>query len=353
MSVTLLARVVTAPLSVDIRRGAVADLAPLLADRRISAGGDVVVAVGPGLGREVAAAVLPAMGRAEIVPVEDGSLDSAQRLAERLHEGSFDAVVGIGGGRTLDVAKWAGTRSGVPVVAVATNLAHDGLCSPVAVLEHRGRRHSYGVQTPLAVMVDLDYVLRSPARQRSSGVGDVIANVSSVADWELGRSERGEPVDGLAAAMARSAAESVLGGTGDLDSEEFTRTLAQALVLSGLAMAVAGTSRPCSGACHEISHAVDALFPGRGTHGEQVALGAMFASFLREDPVLDRLEACARRYGLPVVPDDLGLSQEEFTDAVALAPTTRPDRYTVLEHLGLGWDDMRKRVHDYVVAVGR
>jgi glycerol-1-phosphate dehydrogenase [NAD(P)+] len=40
-----------------------------------------------------------------------------------------------------------------------------------------------------------------------------------------------------------------------------------------MAMAVAGTSRPCSGACHEISHAIDELHPGRATHGQQVGVG--------------------------------------------------------------------------------
>lgn len=352
--VTLLARVVTAPMSVDIRRGAIRNLAPLLADRRISAGGHVAVAVGRGQGADILEVIAPALTNAETYVVEDSSRSTAQQLANFLSDGSFDAVVAIGGGRVLDVAKYAGSRAGIPMVAVATNLAHDGLCSPVAVLDHHGRKHSYGVQGPLAVAVDLDYVLRAPAPQRRSGVGDVISNICALADWELGRTQRQEPVDGLAAAMARTSAEAVLAQQEDLDDEAFTLTLANSLVLSGLAMSVAGSSRPCSGACHEISHAIDVLFPGTASHGEQVALGALFATFLRgDDGDLDRLSACVRRYDLPLVPEQLGLSQEQFTDAIALAPTTRPDRYTILEHVDLGWDDMRKRVHDYVVTVGR
>ena len=60
-------------------------------------------------------------------------------------------------------------------------------------------------------------------------------------------------------------------------------------------MAAAGSSRPCSGACHEISHAIDALYPGKAAHGEQVAVGALFASFLREDdaPRTPSTPACA------------------------------------------------------------
>ena len=64
------------------------------------------------------------------------------------------------------------------MMAVATNLAHDGLASPVASLEHEGGKSSYGVPIPLAVVVDLDYV-RTAARamQLRSGIGDAVSNV--------------------------------------------------------------------------------------------------------------------------------------------------------------------------------
>jgi glycerol-1-phosphate dehydrogenase [NAD(P)+] len=118
-------------------------------------------------------------------------------------------------------------------------------------------------------------------------------------------------------------------------------------------MAVAGSSRPCSGACHEISHAIDALYPDRATHGEQVAVGALFASFLREDEVFELLDDALRRHGVARVPKDLGLADDEFAAAVAHAPYTRPDRYTILERLNLGGDEIRDRVGRYVDAVDR
>jgi glycerol-1-phosphate dehydrogenase [NAD(P)+] len=103
--VPLLARLIPSPLSVDVRRGAVAGLADLLSDRRISSQGQVAVVVGPGQGAEVAAEIETALVRAHLYPIDAGSLDAALELLESLRLGSFDAVVGIGGGRTLDVAK--------------------------------------------------------------------------------------------------------------------------------------------------------------------------------------------------------------------------------------------------------
>ncbi|HEX9774570.1 MAG TPA: iron-containing alcohol dehydrogenase family protein [Actinomycetota bacterium] len=349
----LLARTIPAPIAVDIRRGAVEGLARLLADGRISAGGSVAIAVGEGMGEQIAAHLAGSLPSAELITVEGGSMESAHRLAEQLRGSFYDAVVGIGGGGTLDVGKYAASAVGLPFVSVATTLTHDGLASPVAVLRTGDRKGSYGVQLPIAVVVDLDYVTRSPERHTRSGIGDAVSNLSAVADWELAARERREPIDGLAVSLARSASAAVVRRTDAIDSETFLTALAEALILSGLSMGIAGSSRPCSGACHEISHAIDALFPGTGLHGEQVAVGALFASFLRADPGIADLDACLRRYGVPRLPGDLGLGADDFTSAVVKAPETRPDRYTILEHLGLGHDEVRSRVDAFLESFDR
>ncbi|HET8673803.1 MAG TPA: iron-containing alcohol dehydrogenase family protein [Thermoleophilaceae bacterium] len=342
-----------APMAVEIGPGAVAGLGDLLADRRISSGGHVAVAVGPGYGDEIAAVVDPAIENCDVLRIEEGgTLESALALAERLRTRFYDAVVGIGGGGTLDVAKHAASLVGLPMVAVATSLSHDGIASPVSSLSHKGRKASYGVQMPVAVLVDLDYVRTSPARMRRSGVGDVLSNLTAVEDWRLAERERGEPVDGLSAALAHTGAEAVLQADGGVDDDEFLIVLAEALVLSGLAMATAGSSRPCSGADHEIVHAIDHLFPDTGMHGELAGVGARFAAFLHgHERLAAELDTCLGRHGLPRSHRDLGLSDDQFIQAVAYAPSTRPGRFTILEHLDLDEEAIRNRVHAYADAL--
>jgi glycerol-1-phosphate dehydrogenase [NAD(P)+] len=351
--VPLLARMLASPLFVDIRSGAVANLSALLHERYISTTGSVLVAVGASQGEEIWRRIEPSLPDATVFQVKDASLASAGELQAVLGARGYDAVVGIGGGRTLDVAKYAATRAGVPMVAVATNLAHDGLCSPVASLEHPHGKGSFGVAMPLAVVVDLDYVRAAPVELVRAGIGDAVSNLSAIEDWLLANRERGEPVDGLAIAFARTAGEAVLHGPDSVESEEFLIVLAEALVLSGMAMSVAGTSRPCSGACHEIIHAVDSLFPGVSNHGELAGIGALFATFLRGDATrFDQIAGCLRRHGLPSTPGDVGLSESQFAEAVIAAPDTRPDRYTILEHLDLDAAGTRARVGDFVSRLG-
>ena len=349
----LLTRVVGTPLTIDIGSGTVERLAPLLADRRISAGGHVAVVVGPGLGREIAETLRERLGNAELWTTEGGGVEEATVLARRLREGFYDALVGIGGGRTLDLAKYAASLSGLPMVAVATSLAHDGLASPVASLEDHGRKGSYGVQMPIAVMVDLDYVRRSDPALRRGGVGDVVSNLSAIADWRLAEQVRGETVDGVAVTFARTAATSIVHREDGIDDDSFLIALAEALVLSGLAMATAGSSRPCSGGDHEILHAIDHLFPGTAGHGELAGAASLFTAFLAgQHGLAEGIGACLARHGLPRVPADLGLSESQFAQAVVHAPLTRPDRYTILEHLALDEAGARERVRAFAEAYG-
>lgn len=285
--------------------------------------------------------------------VGGGTLDEAIKLGDAMKKGRYDAVVGLGGGKIIDCAKYAAARIGLPLVAVATNLSHDGLCSPVATLDNDAGRGSYGVPNPIAVVIDLDVIREAPVRFVRSGIGDAISNISAVADWELSHRETGEDIDGLAAAMARQAGEAVLRHPGGVGDDGFLQVLAEGLVLTGISMSVAGDSRPASGACHEINHAFDLLYPKRAaSHGEQCGLGAAFATHLRGDK-----ETCGlmievlRRHGLPVTPGEIGFSDEEFVRAVEYAPQTRPGRYTILEHLDLSTDQIRDAYADYAQAV--
>lgn len=274
------------------------------------------------------------------VPIAGADQSWAVETGARAQRLGADAIVAIGGGRCLDVGKLAAGRAGLTVVTVPTQLTHDGICSPVAVVpNHAGRPESVGAIAPRAVFVSVPTVMTAPRDSLAAGMGDLLANPLALRDWALAVERGLEDADARAWDMS---AESFGLIEPYLDTDPattasdpaFLRTLADALVLSGMAMIQAGTSRPASGGEHEISHAIDELFGGRALHGAQVAFGTLVSVHLYgEDHA--RLRERLRRLGLPQHPSDLGLSKEDTLRVLLHAPETRPGRFTVLEAAGL------------------
>jgi glycerol-1-phosphate dehydrogenase [NAD(P)+] len=267
------------------------------------------------------------------VVAEGAVLTEARHIQDVLRASRSDSVVACGGGQTLDVGKYVASHGGVPFVSVPTQASHDGMSSPVAVMRQSDDdADSYGVSPPAALIVPLYLIARAPRVTIVSGAADLVANVLAIADWEWARDLHGEAFDDYAALLGRAAAQQILAGRevfvpGRPFTYEEIDQLVTGLILSGLAMTRAGSSRPCSGPEHLISHAFDALTLGHGTHGEQVAVGAFLAAQLypeREDllPVLDLLT----RIGAPSRPSELGISRDEAVQAVRLSASVRPNR---------------------------
>ncbi len=262
------------------------------------------------------------------------------------------AVAGLGGGRPIDVAKYAAHLEGLPFVSVPTALSHDGFASPIVALkDEQGNPVSLFTKPPAAVIVDLSVVSRAPRRLLASGAGDILAKLTSVADARLAQREIGERIPEAALEMAEAAYRILASHIGELArwSGEGVRLLAEAGLLAGMAMAVAGSSRPCSGSEHLFSHALDKLFPGRDSlHGEQVGVGAVVAAYLHG---LDweGLRESLRRVGAPTTVTELGVTLEQAAQALELAPKLR-ERYTILHKLRLSREEAARVLRGAGVA---
>jgi glycerol-1-phosphate dehydrogenase [NAD(P)+] len=262
----------------------------------------------------------------ERVECGDASFEAASALFARL-PGECDAVVGLGGGRALDVAKYVAFLAGLPLYAVPTSLSQDGFCSPQASLTLGGARRSLPAALPFAVVVDTAVCLGAPAPLWWSGVGDLAAKVTAVADWKLAHHATGEPVDDFAALLSDATVSQFLARPARDD--EGLRLLATALMLNGIAMAVCGSSRPASGAEHLISHALDALSRRPRLHGLQVGVATYLVSRLQGQGTARIAGAFARTgfwEGIRADP----FSRAEWVEAVRRAPAVNPGRFTVL-----------------------
>jgi glycerol-1-phosphate dehydrogenase [NAD(P)+] len=328
-------RQLTVPGLLEVRAGCLDDFHPLLADNRFDLDRPVLVGCGSGPSRVFAARITASLraGGAEVIEACGlvGRLEQAAAAAATIIEAGVGTAVAVGGGRVLDPVKLAAARTGIDFVSVPTTLSNDGISSPVASLVDRaGVRQAHAARMPYGVVVDLDAVGSAPLPTLRAGVGDLASNLTALLDWRMADRLGYERFDAYSAMIAEAAARPVLDLDG-LESAESRDVLAHGLILSGLAMEAAGTSRPCSGAEHLISHALDAA---RGNdaalHGEQVALGALIAAAAHKGRLHEELRRVFAHLGLPTRPEHIGIDTAAAVEAVLAAPAMRPDRWTVL-----------------------
>ena len=258
--------------------------------------------------------------------VADASLESAVAAFTAL-PADADAVVGLGGGRALDTAKYVAFLARKPYVAVPTSLSNDGFASPGASLTVAGRRRSLPSALPYGVVVDTEVCRQAPLPLWHSGVGDLVAKITAVHDWKLAFHARGTPVDDLAALLSDATVHQFT-ATPTRDDEGI-RLLATALLLNGTAMEICGSSRPASGSEHLISHALDEQEPGAHLHGIQVGVAAYIVSHLQGQGTA-RIASVLDRTGFWETVRERPFDRATWLDAVRHAPDVKPGFHTIL-----------------------
>jgi glycerol-1-phosphate dehydrogenase [NAD(P)+] len=245
-----------------------------------------------------------------------------------------DLIIGIGGGRSVDIAKMVSFNLNKPFVSLPTAASHDGIASPFVSV--RGDKpHSIVATAPLGVFVDIDIIRRAPKKLLASGCGDLIANLIAVRDWELGRDKTGEYYGRYSANLASMSAQilmenSKLFAKKGLDA----RVIVEALISAGVASCIAGSSRPCSGAEHLFSHALDKLAPGIGLHGEKCGIGAIMMAKLQGQD-WKKIVKTLKDVGAPTNAKKIGLKSDVLAKALTIAQDLRPERYTILKEVDM------------------
>jgi glycerol-1-phosphate dehydrogenase [NAD(P)+] len=245
-------------------------------------------------------------------------------------------VFGVGGGTKIDVAKCSSARQSVPFISVPTTASHDGIASPLSSIKGLGTPYSVMAQAPLAIIADTNIIMQAPWRLAISGCADVIAKLTAVRDWKLAYEEKDEYYGAYAASLAQMSARLIIESAGLIRerSEEGIRVLIEALISCGVSMSIAGSSRPCSGSEHMFSHGLETIMPNCSMHGERCGVGAIMMAYLHKAD-WSRVKATLEKLEAPTNARELGVSREQIVRALELAPSLRPERYTILNKLNL------------------
>jgi len=265
---------------------------------------------------------------------KNNDIRSIKDLKNKIKKDRSTLLIGIGGGRSVDNAKMIAFDLHKPFVSIPTSASHDGIASPFVSL--RGDKpHSIVATAPLGVFVDIDIIRKAPKRLLASGCGDLVANIIAVKDWELGRDKTGEYFGRYSASLASLSAEILMENSDVFYKKGLdARVIVEALISAGVASCIAGSSRPCSGAEHLFSHALDQLAPGVGLHGEKCGIGAIMMAKLQGQD-WKKIIKTLKNVGAPTTAKKIGLKPETLAEALIIAQSLRPERYTILKEVNM------------------
>ncbi|AIF69475.1 glycerol-1-phosphate dehydrogenase [Palaeococcus pacificus DY20341] len=264
------------------------------------------------------------------------TMQEVERVIRFIEDNSIGWIIGVGGGSIIDVAKLSSFKADIPFISFPTTASHDGIASANASIKDLGAKTSIKAKPPIAVIVDVKVIKTAPYRFLAAGVGDMISNLTAVKDWQLAHKLKGEYYSEYAASLSLMSAKMVIKNADviRLGNEESVRKVVKGLISSSVAMSIAGSSRPASGAEHLFSHALDMLLEKPALHGEQCGIGTIVMAYLH-GLNWKKIRDTLKRVNAPTNAYELGIEPEYIIEALTIAHTIRPDRYTILGKEGL------------------
>ena len=239
-------------------------------------------------------------------------------------------IVGIGGGKVIDAAKYAAYLRKLPFISVPTSSSSDGFSSSSASLLIDGKRNSVPAALAYGIVVDTDVIKSAPEKFIYSGIGDMVAKITSLYDWVYEDKLGYTTLNDFSVMIAKKAVNSFVRTPFEsIHDDLFLKELLDSLAMSGIANEIAGGSAPTSGSEHLISHALDKMLEVPQLHGIQVGVATYLMSLVQDHRYV-RVRTIFTDTGFFDYVGTLGMKRSDFEAAIDMAPSIKPYRHTYL-----------------------
>ncbi len=331
------------PALLKIEKGALSKIGDYLKEDDLK---KVVIFFGNGLIDMFGQTVMQSLRDNDIEVLEYQELDTVK--LEDINELAFSlpnrtqAVIGIGGGKVIDAAKYCSFLRKLPFISIPTSVSSDGFSSASASLIINGRRNSVPAKMAYGIIVDIDVIKSAPERFLYSGIGDMVSKITALYDWVFENKKGYSDINDCAMMIAKKSVNSFVRTPFETIKDDlFLKELLDSLAMSGIANEIAGNSTPTSGSEHLISHALDKKSENPQLHGVQVGIATYLMSLV-QDHRYQRIRTIFTDTGFFDYVETLNLNVNDYIEAIDLAPSIKPFRHTYLHEEE--YREMAKRI---------
>lgn len=319
------------PTILKVEKGAIRNLGSYLKTYGLN---HAVIYFGNGLIDMFGCQVMDSMREEGIKVLEYREIDTVQIEDLITMAFSVDAkaqvIIGIGGGKVIDAAKYTAYLRKLPFFSVPTSSSSDGFSSASASLLVNGKRTTVPARMAYGIIVDTEVIKTAPDKFLYSGIGDLVSKITALYDWIFEEQHGCGKVNDFAMMIAKKAENSFVRTPFEtIHDQLFIRELMDSLAMCGIANEIAGSSAPTSGSEHLISHALDKMTENPQLHGIQVGIATYIMSVVQNHRQ-KRVNTIFTDTGFWDYVETLNLRREDFEKAIDMAPSIKPHRYTYL-----------------------
>ena len=319
------------PVILKVGKGTISKIGTYLKDNGLK---NIVIYYGNGLIDMFGCTVMESMQEAGVEVLEYREIDTTK--IDDLIEIAFSidnkaqAVIGLGGGKVIDAAKYAAFLRKLPFISVPTSASSDGFSSSSASLLVAGKRTSVPARLAYGIIVDTDVIKTAPEKFIYSGIGDLVSKITSLYDWVYEDAIGHTVLNDFSMMIAKKAVNSFVRTPFEsIRDDLFLKELIDSLAMSGIANEIAGSSAPTSGSEHMISHALDKIVEQPQLHGVQVGVATYLMSRVQNHR-WQRVNTIFTDTGFWDYVSTLNLSRVDYLQAIDMAPAMKPHRHTYL-----------------------